>query len=156
MLITKPESRWKRSLESWLDCYVAWDMVKSLEKDEQGQYPNAKITDVVVLEKFKPNNYSLIIGGYIHELNSCRIFMAKVSDFWANYLEAVDMAAIASAQWRGLGKKNDADAAAVEAMRKSFDKVPFDGRVAIGEGEETRLLCYTSEKNLEPWSVLKE
>ena len=25
-------------------------MVKSLEKDEQGQYPNAKITDVVVLE----------------------------------------------------------------------------------------------------------
>ena len=61
--------------------------------------------------------------------------MAKVSDFWANYLEAVDMAAIASAQWRGLGKKNDADAAAVEAMRKSFDKVPFDGRVAIGEGE---------------------
>ena len=31
----------------------AWDMVKSLEKDEQGQYPNAKITDVVVLEKFK-------------------------------------------------------------------------------------------------------
>ena len=31
----------------------AWDMVKSLEKDENGQYPNAKITDVAVLEKFK-------------------------------------------------------------------------------------------------------
>ena len=87
------------------------------------------------LRNSNPNNYSLIIGGYIQELNSCRLFMAKVSDFWANYLEAVDMAAIASAQWRGLGKKNDADAAAVEAMRKSFDKVPFDGRVAIGEGE---------------------
>ena len=67
--------------------------------------------------------------------------MAKVSDFWANYLEAVDMAAIASAEWRGLGKKNDADAAAVEAMRKSFDKVPFDGRVAIGEGERDRHSC---------------
>ena len=28
-----------------------------------------------------------------------------------------------------------ADAAAVEAMRATFDNVPFDGRVAIGEGE---------------------
>ena len=28
-----------------------------------------------------------------------------------------------------------ADAAAVEAMRLTFDNVPFDGRVAIGEGE---------------------
>lgn len=28
-----------------------------------------------------------------------------------------------------------ADDAAVEAMRNTFDKVPFDGRVAIGEGE---------------------
>lgn len=31
----------------------AWDMVKSLEKDENGQYPSAKITDVIVLEKYK-------------------------------------------------------------------------------------------------------
>lgn len=31
----------------------AWDMVKSLEKDEAGQYPNARITDVLVLEKRK-------------------------------------------------------------------------------------------------------
>ena len=31
----------------------AWDMVKSLEKDEHGQYPNAKISDIVVLEKWK-------------------------------------------------------------------------------------------------------
>jgi molybdenum cofactor biosynthesis enzyme len=28
-------------------------MVKSLEKDEQGQYPNTSITDITVLEKFK-------------------------------------------------------------------------------------------------------
>jgi cyclic pyranopterin phosphate synthase len=31
----------------------AFDMVKSLEKDEAGQYPSAKISDVRVLEKHK-------------------------------------------------------------------------------------------------------
>ena len=61
--------------------------------------------------------------------------MGKVSDLAEYFLEAVDMAAIASADWRGKGDKNAADAAAVEAMRNTFDKVPFDGRVAIGEGE---------------------
>lgn len=31
----------------------ALDMVKSLEKDDEGQYPQTKITDIEVLEKFK-------------------------------------------------------------------------------------------------------
>ena len=61
--------------------------------------------------------------------------MARTADLAHHFLEAVDQAAIASAAWRGLGDKNAADAAAVEAMRRTFDKVPFDGRVAIGEGE---------------------
>ncbi len=30
-----------------------WDMVKSLEKDENGNYPHARITDIRVVEKFK-------------------------------------------------------------------------------------------------------
>ncbi len=30
-----------------------WDMVKYLEKDEDGQYPEARITDVRVTEKRK-------------------------------------------------------------------------------------------------------
>jgi cyclic pyranopterin phosphate synthase len=30
-----------------------WDMVKYLEKDEEGQYPEARITDVKVTEKLK-------------------------------------------------------------------------------------------------------
>ena len=30
-----------------------WDMVKYLEKDQQGQYPSTKITDVIVTEKRK-------------------------------------------------------------------------------------------------------
>jgi len=58
-----------------------------------------------------------------------------VNDLAHHFLEAVDQAAIASAAWRGKGEKNKADAAAVEAMRATFDNVPFDGRVAIGEGE---------------------
>jgi cyclic pyranopterin phosphate synthase len=34
----------------------ALDMVKSLEKDENGQYPNTVISEVRVLEKFKNEN----------------------------------------------------------------------------------------------------
>ena len=30
-----------------------WDMVKYLEKDEKGQYPSTKITDIKVLKKIK-------------------------------------------------------------------------------------------------------
>jgi len=61
--------------------------------------------------------------------------MGSVSNLANHFLEAVDQAAIASAAWRGKGDKIAADDAAVEAMRRTFDKVPFDGRVAIGEGE---------------------
>ena len=71
-----------------------------------------------------------IDGGVAYRKN-----MARTADLAHHFLEAVDQAAIASAAWRGLGDKNAADAAAVEAMRRTFDKVPFDGRVAIGEGE---------------------
>ena len=34
----------------------ALDMVKSLEKDENGQYPGTSITDLVVIEKFKADD----------------------------------------------------------------------------------------------------
>ena len=61
--------------------------------------------------------------------------MGSIGDLAHHFVEAVDQAAIASAAWRGKGDKNAADDAAVEAMRRTFDAVPFDGRVAIGEGE---------------------
>lgn len=32
---------------------TVWDMVKSVEKDENGQYPNTKITDISVIKKEK-------------------------------------------------------------------------------------------------------
>ena len=56
-------------------------------------------------------------------------------DLESHFLAATDAAAIAAAAWRGKGDGKAADGAAVEAMRAIFDQVPFDGRVAIGEGE---------------------
>jgi fructose-1,6-bisphosphatase II / sedoheptulose-1,7-bisphosphatase len=50
-------------------------------------------------------------------------------------VRVTEAAALAASRWIGLGKKNDADGAAVEAMRKAFDSVDIDGTVVIGEGE---------------------
>ena len=61
--------------------------------------------------------------------------MAKTSDLTSYFVKATEAAAIAAAKWRGRGDGKLADGAAVEAMRSVFDSVPFDGRVAIGEGE---------------------
>lgn len=47
-----------------------------------------------------------------------------------------EAAALASARWLGLGKKEDGDGAAVDAMRISFDAMDINGRVVIGEGEK--------------------
>ncbi|MDP6378660.1 MAG: class II fructose-bisphosphatase [Candidatus Thalassarchaeaceae archaeon] len=61
--------------------------------------------------------------------------MAKTVDLMSHFVKATEEAAIAAAKWRGRGDGKLADGAAVEAMRAVFDTVPFDGRVAIGEGE---------------------
>ncbi len=50
-------------------------------------------------------------------------------------VRVTEAAALAASRWIGLGKKNDADGAAVEAMRQAFDSVDIDGTVVIGEGE---------------------
>ncbi|HXT81308.1 MAG TPA: class II fructose-bisphosphatase [Acetobacteraceae bacterium] len=50
-------------------------------------------------------------------------------------VRVTEAAALAASRWIGLGKKNDADGAAVEAMRKAFDAVAIEGTVVIGEGE---------------------
>ena len=56
-------------------------------------------------------------------------------DFEKYFLQATESAAIAASKWIGKGDGKAADGAAVEAMRSVFDTVPFNGRVAIGEGE---------------------
>ncbi|CAJ1000901.1 class II fructose-bisphosphatase [Brevibacillus aydinogluensis] len=50
-------------------------------------------------------------------------------------VRVTEAAALASARWMGLGKKDEADDAATTAMRKEFENVPMDGIVVIGEGE---------------------
>ena len=50
-------------------------------------------------------------------------------------VRVTEAAALAASRWIGLGKKNDADGAAVEAMRVAFDSVQINGTVVIGEGE---------------------
>ena len=50
-------------------------------------------------------------------------------------VRVTESAALAASRWMGRGKKNEADGAAVEAMRRAFDTVPISGTVVIGEGE---------------------
>ncbi len=50
-------------------------------------------------------------------------------------VRVTEAAALAASRWMGLGKKNEADGAAVEAMRRAFDTVAIAGTVVIGEGE---------------------
>ncbi len=50
-------------------------------------------------------------------------------------VRVTEAAALGASRWMGLGKKNEADGAAVEAMRRAFDSVAIDGTVVIGEGE---------------------
>ena len=50
-------------------------------------------------------------------------------------LEIVEQAAIASATLSGKGLKDEADALAVDAMRKRMNQIQMQGRIVIGEGE---------------------
>ena len=62
-------------------------------------------------------------------------------------VRVTEAAALAASRWIGLGKKNEADGAAVEAMRKAFDQVAIEGTVVIGEGEmDEAPMLYIGEK----------
>lgn len=63
------------------------------------------------------------------------------------FARVTEAAAINCAHWIGRGQKNEADGAAVEAMRKTFDTVKISGTVVIGEGEmDEAPMLYISEK----------
>ena len=51
------------------------------------------------------------------------------------FVRITEAAALASARFMGRGQEKDADQAAVDAMRRAFDRVDINGRVVIGEGE---------------------
>ena len=62
-------------------------------------------------------------------------------------VRVTEAAALAASRWMGRGKKNEADGAAVEGMRRAFDSVAISGTVVIGEGEmDEAPMLYIGEK----------
>src|SRR5437773_9236862 len=68
-------------------------------------------------------------------------------NFALELVRVTEAAALAAARWMGLGDKNGADGAAVEAMRVILQTVPMDGIVVIGEGEKDEApMLYNGER----------
>lgn len=68
-------------------------------------------------------------------------------NFALEFVRVSEAAALASARHMGLGNEKAADHAAVEAMRRAFDTIDFDGVVKIGEGERDEApMLYIGEK----------
>jgi fructose-1,6-bisphosphatase II len=62
-------------------------------------------------------------------------------------IRVTEAAAIASARFMGRGAKDEADAAATEAMRQTMEEIDFDGRIVIGEGERDEApMLYIGER----------
>ena len=63
------------------------------------------------------------------------------------FVRITEAAAISCSQWMGRGDEKSADQAAVDAMRRAFDRVEIDGMVVIGEGERDEApMLYIGEK----------
>src|SRR5881275_43324 len=62
-------------------------------------------------------------------------------------VRVTESAAMAAARWIGRGRKEDADGAAVDAMRAVLDSVQMCGVVIIGEGEKDKApMLYNGEE----------
>jgi fructose-1,6-bisphosphatase II len=62
-------------------------------------------------------------------------------------IRVTEAAAIDSARFMGRGAKDEADAAATEAMRRTMEEIEFDGRIVIGEGERDEApMLYIGER----------
>src|SRR5437588_956595 len=62
-------------------------------------------------------------------------------------VRVTESGALAAARWVGLGDKEAADKAAVDAMRLMLDSVQMDGTVVIGEGEKDEApMLYNGER----------
>ncbi len=72
-------------------------------------------------------------------------------------VRVTEAAAIASARLMGRGEKMDADRLAVEAMRRTFDEIPIDARIVIGEGERDEApMLFIGERVGDPASAVGE
>jgi fructose-1,6-bisphosphatase II len=64
-----------------------------------------------------------------------------------DFLKVTEEAALAAARTMGQGKRKYSDHVAVEAMRKSMDRVPMRGTIVIGEGERDEApMLFVGEK----------
>jgi len=73
--------------------------------------------------------------------------IASEKNLALDLVRVTEAAALAASRWMGRGKKNEADGAAVEGMRRAFDSVPIEGTVVIGEGEmDEAPMLYIGEK----------
>jgi fructose-1,6-bisphosphatase II len=62
-------------------------------------------------------------------------------------VRVTEAAAIESARFMGRGEKDQADAAATQAMRATMDEIEFAGRIVIGEGERDEApMLYIGER----------
>jgi fructose-1,6-bisphosphatase II len=62
-------------------------------------------------------------------------------------VRVTEYGALAAARWVGMGEKESADGAAVDAMRLMLDTVRMDGVVVIGEGEKDEApMLYNGER----------
>src|SRR5881275_2555208 len=62
-------------------------------------------------------------------------------------VRVTEYGALAAARWVGLGQKEAADGAAVDAMRLMLDTVSMQGVVVIGEGEKDEApMLYNGEE----------
>lgn len=63
------------------------------------------------------------------------------------FVRVTEAAALNSGIWLGKGDKMKADGAAVEAMRKTLNDIPFHGTIIIGEGEKDEApMLFSGEK----------
>ncbi len=68
-------------------------------------------------------------------------------NFALEAIRVTEHAAISCSPWIGRGKQNDADQAAVNAMRESLNTMDIDGTIVIGEGERDKApMLYIGEK----------
>ena len=73
--------------------------------------------------------------------------MKKVMDYKDYFIKTTEYAAVACSQLRGCGNKNEADQAAVNAMRVTLMNSPINSNIAIGEGEiDEAPMLYIGEK----------
>ena len=64
-----------------------------------------------------------------------------------DFVRVTEAAALASARWVGKGDGHNADQAATELMRHTFNRIDIDGTIIIGEGERDEApMLYIGEK----------